>query len=765
MKDPVVLKVYRGKRLIAVKQFLNPQIIIGRQNDSGLTLDDEMISPLHAVIEEYEEGYSVTDMGSVSGISVEGERVLERKLQSGEAIEIGPYSIRFYIGAPHPPIVPNYEKEHEPPIQKSREENKSDAENLKSKDSEKTVFEADLDETTKIENTKQEFEEQTKVESLDQGIDQHEEDLPDLPVDPDGHVSFSDEEESEVTDPGVYVERNEKTSPGFEVPPMEVATGEDVVAEEAAGVKIESRDVDEALEAQKIEPISSGYVAPKSTYDDIDEIIYPYSRGSVLEVVVAWQERVIKTYHYTNSETIYLTNDRNPAKDIYAPLIGSKFRYKLISFGSDCIVNIAQTMSGEIYYDNKKEELESYSKHSSLIKTVKSGHHLQLDQGQMVRLNLMSDKVSAYIRFVEDTAEAAKAPVFDFSSSELVGIFMSIVSVLIIALYMLFYVPGTMDNTKDLLEDRLTKAVITFKPPPKITRVEPPKPEPVPPVVKPKVVKVTEVKKKTTKPKSQIKAGRKAGDGSKKTGKAKAAAPSRVKTKNKVGSSRPGGSVNTGKSGANMASKKKDLSKTGILGVLSGGGAHTALDKASSGVGATIGLADEKTGFQGQASDQAGSGIGTKLQKAGQGGSGSSLAGVGDLKTSGRGGGQAGYGTGGLGGKGTSTILTVDGAGGEFSSNIDKDAIRRLIRRNRNALAGCYERALDRNSNVSGKVVLSWRIINGGKMISPKVKSSTLNNSQVEQCIINRLMVLRFPDPGPNEIAEVDYPFVFKPSN
>ena len=109
MKEPLVLRVYRGERLIAVKQFLSPQIVIGRQSDAGLSLDDESVSPLHAVIEQRGDEFYLSDLGSESGVNIEGTKVLESRIEDGESIGIGPYSIRFYVGVPRPPVPPDYE--------------------------------------------------------------------------------------------------------------------------------------------------------------------------------------------------------------------------------------------------------------------------------------------------------------------------------------------------------------------------------------------------------------------------------------------------------------------------------------------------------------------------------------------------------------------------------------------------------------------------------------------------------------------------------
>ncbi len=708
MKGLVVIRVYREKRLIAVKQFLSPQIVIGRQSDAGLSLNDELISPLHAVIEKRDEGYYISDLGSESGLFIKGKKVLEALVKEGEPIEIGPYFIKFYVGIPKLSSLDDFEKEHS-----------------KIQESERKVVENKVKE---VDFLKEDLPLLPKDTDLEEPY--LEEDLPSLPEDTNSEVPYL---EDERTSPNIILDESLD------------------IKGEKAGVKIQSRNIEDAIGAQKLEPISGGYIAPVSNYDNVDEIIDPYSRGPILEVVICWKERILKTYHFSNKRQIFMSNSKNT--DIHIPISNKNMKYKLVSFSDECIVHVASSMEGELYYDNKRENLKALTTGSALMNSSLGGKELKLDQGQMVKLNLLNGKVLGYIRFVKDTPATIKTSVFDFTTSEAVGIFMSFASVLVIALYMLFYVPSTLDDTEDLLQDRLKKAIITFNPPPK---VDIPKIS-VPKVIKPKITKVSEklAKVKASRPKPKVKSPKK--------GAPKSAAPSKVKTTNKVGSSKPGGSIKTGKKASNMKTAKKDLTKTGLLSVLSGGGKNKALNKATSGVGTTIGVADSKTGYQGQLSDRKGEDIGTKLQ-AGRGGEGLKLIGIGDLKTSSRGGGENTYGVGELGGKGTSTIIGLDGLSEEFSSTIDKDAIRRLIQKNKNSLKGCYDRALTQNQNLNGKVLLSWRIVNGGKMTQPKVKSSTLNDVEVEQCIISRLRILTFPDPGPNEIAEVDYPFVFSRS-
>jgi hypothetical protein len=710
--------------LISVKQFLTPQIVIGRKSDSSLALDDESISPLHALIEKRGEDFFISDLGSETGVSVEGVKVLETQIHSGESINLGPYSVRFYIGVPKPTSQEDFEKQHEKP-----EKQKGSS----------------VSTTLPPEVLEVEVEDSSKDDIPEDRVP------PPLPIADEG-IGF-DDEETEPTDPGFGDEDlSESTDP-------EIVTSNTTKKSKSA-VRIKRIDEEEQIKKQQAEPLSSGHFAEESSYDSVDEILDPTSRGSVVQVLICWKERVLKTYHFTNSKSVYLSNVEG--SDVFVPLVGPDFKHKLLTLSDTCRVHLSPSMSGTLFRNNQQSDV-SKLQGDPQVKSSGSSTSIDLEQGQMIQLNLLNDRIVAYVSYVEDTPKAQAAPVLDFTSSEVVGVFMSGASIAILALYMLFYAPANLNDTDKLLEDRLKKAVITFNPPPPITKIEK-LPTPPPEIKKPIKTKVTEKKAKPKKVKEQIKAGVKNPSlDKKKPGKPKQAAPSRKKTKSDVGSSRPGGSVNTGKEAANMESKKKDVTKTGLLSVLSGGGKNTVLDKASSGVGQTIGTADSKTGFQGQMSDQAGEGIGTKLQKAGKGGQGSALAGAGDIKTSGRGGGQGGYGVAGLGGKGNSTIVNVDGDAGEFSSSIDKEAIRRLIRRNKNAIAACYERALVQNSSLSGKVILSWNIVEGGKMTSPKVVSSSLGNQEVEKCLIRRLMGLTFPSPGPNEIAEVtSYPFVFE---
>jgi hypothetical protein len=172
-------------------------------------------------------------------------------------------------------------------------------------------------------------------------------------------------------------------------------------------------------------------------------------------------------------------------------------------------------------------------------------------------------------------------------------------------------------------------------------------------------------------------------------------------------------------------------------------------------------MANAATGKAGSAEDREGEGLGTPFKDTGAGGNGTAQFGLPGVKTKGRGGGDAGFGAGGLGGhKGVS--ITPGGSGEAFSGTIDREAIRRVIRENINAFRACYERELNRNPDLQGKIVLEWDIGERGRVMRGKVSSNDMGNKSVGECILDRLKTLTFPEPPTANEVTVSYPFFFK---
>ncbi|MBL8933798.1 MAG: adventurous gliding motility protein GltG [Archangium sp.] len=107
MPTPLTLKVFKGEQLISTKDFDRDLIKIGRLASAHLTIDDEKVARIHAVIDVAPDGtLSVTDMGTVEGTMLNGKRVMKSPLSFGDAIQVGGTTIRIEKAGVAPTIAP-----------------------------------------------------------------------------------------------------------------------------------------------------------------------------------------------------------------------------------------------------------------------------------------------------------------------------------------------------------------------------------------------------------------------------------------------------------------------------------------------------------------------------------------------------------------------------------------------------------------------------------------------------------------------------------
>jgi hypothetical protein len=315
-----------------------------------------------------------------------------------------------------------------------------------------------------------------------------------------------------------------------------------------------------------------------------------------------------------------------------------------------------------------------------------------------------------------------------------------------------------------------TPEVTKVQPTPPPTRSTPipkqratPIPKPVPaaenPVKKPKPAPPAPDKKVPKKTSTSTAVANAPGD----PGKSANLAPTKIKDGPiKPGSVKKGGSIKTSdQANSQMQSKNRDMSKSGVFSVFGSGGANNEIAQSTTGAGELAGMAGAATGRTGYNENRAGNGLGG-LKDVGRGGTGKALEGIaGGVGTTGRGSGNSGYGTGGLGSR--QGVKIVTGGGDEqLPTSIDKEAIRRVIKANLATIRTCYERQLNKNKDLFGKLVLSWVIGEQGRVVSVKTKSNELGSAEVASCIMNNLRTWRFPEPPTNQVVEVEaYPFFF----
>ncbi len=690
MSTPILLRVYEDKTLIEVKQFTSDQIVVGNNAEVDIDLNHTSVSPLHFLIEKRDSGYYLTDLGSKEGTFLNGEKILDQEIESADEIVAGKYRFEFFIGVPKPKLAP-----------------KMEVVSAESKDNDEAAPPPPPSEAKQSGQLSSPVELHPKKKVKDQ--------------------SKESEDKKEVV----------KKSP-----PLPSSVPVDLI-----GGDIESFNEDEVTfdgSAGLVDSTSfkKATYAPASEIKSLDTVIQP-SKGTTLEVIISWKERVISTHHFSEGGDI--TAGYGSGSDIVLPINGlPNKQYKLVSMGSKAVIHVPNAAKGVLYFNGRTKTLDSIRLE---VGAKAKDLDVTLNQGEMIRMDFIYDNISVFVRYVPESPKPIAAPLFPLTSTEMTGLLFAGAMMVIFGLYMYVYSPSLEDERK--IEEPIRKAVIQFKPP------KPPSPPPQPK----RIVKVKEAPKKKNSRPDQAKSN-------KKSGKAAAVAPSRKKIRKKsakVVSARPGGAKKTGKTdGSNAKSVKKDVTKTGLLGVFGSKGIQDKVDKTFSGVGGVGGLADKKTGASGFSQDRPGQGIGTPLKNTGSGGKGAALKGISGVSTTrGSGAGAEGLGTGGFG-KRDKVNIDLGGAEEFFEGTIDREAVRRVIQQNKNAFRFCYEKELKRDSSIYGKVSVKWTIVARGRVGTVSQVSNTTNSRPLARCIMDRIKGLKFPEPPQDTVAEVIYPFVFQ---
>jgi hypothetical protein len=170
--------------------------------------------------------------------------------------------------------------------------------------------------------------------------------------------------------------------------------------------------------------------------------------------------------------------------------------------------------------------------------------------------------------------------------------------------------------------------------------------------------------------------------------------------------------------------------------------------------------------------------------KAGSGPSGSALSSLGSIEQSGqdwgtagkgkgvtistvgKGGGRKASGMGGLsaGSTGNKAVGLLEEEG-EITGGLDREVIAQYIKSQLGQILYCYERQLSANPDLFGKVAVKFVIGPNGRIEQQNIGDSTLKNSNVEGCILNKISSWKFPNPQGGTRVYVTYPFLFKSTN
>jgi TonB family protein len=105
----------------------------------------------------------------------------------------------------------------------------------------------------------------------------------------------------------------------------------------------------------------------------------------------------------------------------------------------------------------------------------------------------------------------------------------------------------------------------------------------------------------------------------------------------------------------------------------------------------------------------------------------------------------------------TSTTTSVGRVAG-----LSKEEIGAVIRRNLPRFKYCYEKKLAGRPELAGKIAVSFKIGPTGAVADASVRSTSMNNVDVEACTVGVIRSLKFPPPRNGGVVVVTYPLVFQ---
>jgi pSer/pThr/pTyr-binding forkhead associated (FHA) protein len=519
--------------------------------------------------------------------------------------------------------------------------------------------------------------------------------------------------------------------------------------------------------------VSRNTFAPSSPYKNVNEFIRP-TKGTSVEILVAWRERVIASHHFSEKGAIWVGT--HPSCDVIVPLLTSNVnKVQLVHISNQAQIMLYPGMEGVLVGD---KHTTPFSQLANIGRG--SGQSVALQQGEMARITIGPD-VEVIVRYSSQAPKPVIIPFLDLSSNGFLAVLLAIVLSGILSLWVALNKLDKLDRPDD--EEYRTALILTNPPPPppkpKVKLPPPPKEPPKkkvkkivklvekkpPPPKKKATLDMSKTRKRVTKQKT---ATAKPGQNARARGSGNDASPRAMKPKdgkktNQVTSVKQGGSVKTAKKEGAQMQSERNLKKSGIFSAFGTSGRNDKLDTSYSGSGELAGLADQASGSAGFDEDRPGSGLGSKFKDTGAGGQGKSNVGVSGLTKGGKGLGAGGFGDGGLGDRKAVSIIP-GGSGEEFSGQIDREGIRKVFFDNQRAIRSCYERELNKNPNLSGVLKLNFDIGELGRVVGqPSVNwgDSSMKSRSVASCILNRLKTWRFPEPPRNQVVNVIYPLAF----
>ena len=91
---------------------------------------------------------------------------------------------------------------------------------------------------------------------------------------------------------------------------------------------------------------------------------------------------------------------------------------------------------------------------------------------------------------------------------------------------------------------------------------------------------------------------------------------------------------------------------------------------------------------------------------------------------------------------------------------VNTESVDYIIKQNMGKFRPCYAKQRESNDALSGRVDVEFTLNTKGEVSSAEIKSTTLNNSLVETCVLHQLRGLAFHPPSKEKT--ITYPFMFQ---
>ena len=106
-------------------------------------------------------------------------------------------------------------------------------------------------------------------------------------------------------------------------------------------------------------------------------------------------------------------------------------------------------------------------------------------------------------------------------------------------------------------------------------------------------------------------------------------------------------------------------------------------------------------------------------------------------------------------------LLSVGGCALKHKREADANKIIDAYKAQREQVKNCYYKALETNTQLQGEVTLAWVVDGKGALKKAWVKDTTMNDADMEGCLLDHLKTVTFPKTQNLAKITVEYTLTF----